>query len=269
MRPTEVESGHMTTRPPSTGSPGPPGRCLTRTGLSALLACLLSAPLGAEEIEVDLELVLAVDTSGSVDDAEYALQLSGIANAFRDPEVVAAIASGPLGRIGVNVSFWAESQLPKQSLDWLVIADAADAAAFAATLDALPRATPVGGTGIGQGVIYSVRIMEDNNLKGTRRVIDVSGDGRETPFRYFSVPPEQARAYAAARGVTVNGLAILTDEPDLERYYRESVIVGPGAFAVAAEDFEAFAEAMRRKLIREITYRPSVSRLPPEQRPAD
>jgi len=221
----------------------------------------------AAETDVDLELVLAVDTSGSVDDREYALQIKGIASAFRDPEVIDAIAAGPLGRIAVNVSFWAESQLPKQSLAWVVIANADDATAFAATLDSLPRATPAGGTGIGQGVIYSVRIMEDNALNGTRRVIDVSGDGRETPFRYFSVPPEQARAYAAVRGVTVNGLAILADEPDLERYYRDSVIVGPGAFTLAADDFEVFAEAIRRKLIREITFRPSVSYLPPEQSP--
>jgi hypothetical protein len=236
------------------------------------VACLAPVPSAAQaagqaaETDVDLELVLAVDTSGSVDDREYALQISGIANAFRDPAVLDAIAAGPLGRIAVTVSFWAESQLPKQSLSWLVIAAPADAAAFAASLDSLPRAVPAGGTGIGQGVIYSVRIMEDNGLNGARRVIDVSGDGRETPFRYFSVPPEQARAYAAARGVTVNGLAILAEQPDLERYYRESVIVGPGAFALAADDFEAFAEAMRRKLIREITYRPSVSRLPPDWR---
>jgi len=208
--------------------------------------------------------VLAVDTSGSVDEEEYALQVTGIAEAFRDPEVIAAIAAGPLGRIAVNVAFWAESQLPKQSLAWQVIADTADAAAFADTLASLPRAAPVGGTGIGRGVIYSVRLLQENDISGTRRVIDVSGDGRETPFRYFSVPPEQARAYAAAHGVTVNGLAILADEPDLERYYRESVIVGPGAFTLAADDFQDFADAMRRKLIREITFRPSLSRLPPE-----
>lgn len=232
------------------------------TTLAALLAVPAPGSRAASDVDVDLELVLAVDTSGSVDDGEYALQISGIAQAFRDPEVVAAIAAGPLGRIAVTVSFWAESQLPKQSLAWLIIADAADAAAFAARLESLPRAAPVGGTGIGRGVIYSVRLMQDNGLNGLRRVIDVSGDGRETPFRYFSVPPEQARAYAAANGVTVNGLAILADEPDLERYYRESVIVGPGAFTLAADDFAAFAEAMRRKLIREITYRPSLSRLP-------
>jgi len=256
----------MRTLPDRMRWPCPPRRWLTGGVLWALLAVLQPIPLAAEEIDVDLELVLAVDTSGSVDDREYALQISGIANAFRDPEVLDAIAAGPLGRIAVTVSFWAESELPKQSLAWQVIADPAGAAAFAEQLEAMPRAAPIGGTGIGKGVIYSVQIMQDNGLNGTRRVVDVSGDGRETPFRYFSVPPEQARAYAAARGVTVNGLAILAEQPDLERYYRESVIVGPGAFALAADDFEAFAEAMRRKLIREITYRPSVSRLPSEQR---
>lgn len=221
-----------------------------------------TAPAAAAEIDVDLELVLAVDTSGSVDEDEYALQISGIAEAFRDPEVQGAIAAGPRGRIAVTVAFWAESQLPKQSLDWQVIVDGADAEGFAAHLQSLPRATPVGGTGIGRGVIYAVRLMQDNGLKGTRRVIDVSGDGRETPSRYFSVPPQQARAFAAAHGVTVNGLAILADDPHLERYYRDFVIVGPGAFTLAADGFEAFAEAMRRKLLREIAYRPSVSQLP-------
>jgi hypothetical protein len=233
--------------------------------LSLLAGLAPAAPSRAAEVNVDLELVLAVDTSGSVDDDEYALQISGIAGAFRDPEVLGAIAAGPLGRIAVTVAFWAESQLPKQSLDWRIIAGAVDAAGFAEHLESLPRAAPVGGTGIGRGVIYSVRIMQDNGLKGTRQVIDVSGDGRETAFRYFSVPPQQARAYAAAHGVTVNGLAILADDPDLERYYRDSVIVGPGAFTLAAESFEAFAEAMHRKLIREITYRPSVSRLRSKQ----
>ncbi len=250
--------------PPQAGFLRPLRRLLTGATLSALLVFPLPVSLGAAQTNVDLELVLAVDASGSVDDDEYTLQISGIANAFRDLEVLDAIAAGPLGRIAVTVSFWAESQLPKQSLTWLVIADAADAEFFAEQLESMPRAVPVGGTGIGRGVIYSVRIMQDNGMNGTRRVIDVSGDGRETPFRYFSVPPQQARAYAAAHGVTVNGLAILADDPDLERYYREAVIVGPGAFALAADDFEAFAEAMRRKLIREITYRPSVSRLPPE-----
>ena len=136
--------------------------------LAAVAALALApSPVGAE-IDVDLELVLAVDTSGSVDDDEYALQISGIAEAFRDPEVLGAIAAGSLGRIAVTVAFWAESQLPKQSLDWQVIANTTDAEGFAKHLQSLPRATPVGGTGIGRGVIYSVWTMKDNGLKGTR-----------------------------------------------------------------------------------------------------
>lgn len=254
----------MRPAPRSPSAPCPARRRWTAAALAALLAALTAVSLAAAETDVDLELVLAVDTSGSVDDAEYALQISGIADAFRDREVLEAIAAGPLGRIAVTVAFWAESRLPKQSLAWLVVADAADAEAFARRLEALARAEPRGGTGIGRGVIYAVRLMEDNGLNGTRRVVDVSGDGRETPFRYFTVPPEQARAYAAARGVTVNGLAILADDPNLERYYREAVIVGAGAFTLAADDFDDFAEALRRKLLREITFRPSVSRLAPE-----
>lgn len=225
--------------------------------------------LAAAQSEADLELVLAVDVSGSVDESEYGLQMSGIAAAFRDPEVIEAIAAGPIGRIAVSVVFWAESAYPKHSMPWTLIEDAAGAKAFALHLESRPRSIAGGGTGIGRGVMYAVDLIESNAILSPRRVVDVSGDGRETPFRYYSVPPSQARAYALARGVSINGLAILTDEPDLESYYREEVIGGGEAFAMAADGFEDFAEAMRLKLIREIEYRPRVSGLAPGLRGSD
>jgi hypothetical protein len=234
--------------------------------LFALAAYCLAAALpslATAQSEADLELVLAVDVSGSVDETEYSLQITGIAAAFRDPEVLEAIATGSVGRIAVSVVFWAESAYPKHSMPWTLIGDATGAEAFAQRLESRPRSIPGGGTGIGRGVMYAVDLIESDAILSPRRVVDVSGDGRETPHRYRSVPPRQARAYALARGVTINGLAILTDEPDLESYYREEVIGGGEAFAMAANGFEDFAEAMRLKLIREIEYRPRVSSLAP------
>jgi hypothetical protein len=230
-----------------------------------LLLCLAVAPwAGARaETEVDLELVLAVDSSGSVDAAEFALQVSGIAAAFRDPEVLKAIASGPHGRIAVTVAFWAETDQPKDAMAWAVIDGPAGAADFARRVEHRPRSIPGGGTGIGRGVLFAVRLIEGNAFSAARRVIDVSGDGRESAFHDYSVPSDQARFYALARGVSINGLAILSDDPDLEDYYERRVIAGPDSFALAAGSFADFAEAMRRKLIREIEYRPAVSRLPP------
>lgn len=231
--------------------------------LSALcLTAAMQAPAAAET-EVDLELVLAVDVSGSVDAAEYGLQMSGIAAGLRDPEVLAAIAKGARGRIAVTVAFWAESDQPKDALPWAVIDGPAAAGAFAGKVEGYARTIPGGGTGIGRGVVYAVRLIQANGITSQRRVVDVSGDGRESVARYFSVPATQARSYAAARGVTVNGLAILSDDPELEAWYRDHVITGPDAFTLAAADFEDFAEAMRRKLIREIESRPKVSHLAP------
>jgi hypothetical protein len=238
-------------------------------GLAAYGLAAALPSLAAAQSEADLELVLAVDVSGSVDETEYGLQMSGIAAAFRDPEVHAAIAAGPVGRIAVSVVFWAESAYPKHSLPWTLIGDAAGAEVFAQRLERRPRSIPGGGTGLGRGVMHAVDLIEGNAILSPRRVVDVSGDGRETPHRYRSVPPSQARAYALARGVSINGLAILTDEPDLESYYRAEVIGGGEAFAMAANGFEDFAEAMRLKLIREIEYRPRLSGLDPGLRGSD
>jgi hypothetical protein len=219
------------------------------------------------QTKVDLQLVLAVDASGSVDEAEYALQMSGIAAAFRDPQVLAAIAKGYHGRIAVALVTWAESAEPKDASPWHVVADPAGAERFARLAERFPRRV-IGGTGIGRALFFSMRLIEASGFKSTRRVVDLSGDGTETPTRYFSVDAPQAKARARASGITINGLAILTDEPELEAYYRNRVISGPGAFAMAAASYGAIAEALRRKLIREIEYRPDVSRLLPRAAPA-
>jgi len=228
----------------------------------ALLFTLFLLPLTvsrAEQIPVDLELVLAVDASGSVDQQEFALQMQGLAAALRDPEVVAAIERGPLGRIAVALVIWAEHNRPKDSSAWALIQDSASAERFAATVAAFPRRVGNGATGIGKAIVYSGRLMQKNAYSAERWVVDVSGDGRETPADDFTVLLPAARAFAKAAGITVNGLAILNEDPALDDYYRRNVITGFAAFGETAADYESFAEAMRRKLIREIEGLPPLS----------
>ena len=229
-----------------------------------IVFAVLAGAVARAQTPVDLELILAVDASGSVDPREYALQMSGIAAAFRDDEVIAAIQSGPLARIGVAVVIWSESRRPKDLIPWQVVSDRASAATFAHTVETHPRNIPDGGTGIGRAVLYAISQFDRNALTSERQVIDVSGDGRETTFREFSVPPAQARSRAISRGITVNGLAILTDDSELTEYYRREVVGGTDAFAMSAASYDDFAVAMRRKLIREIDYRPIISRLSPQ-----
>jgi hypothetical protein len=222
--------------------------------LLILILLLLPSHASSEEIAVDLELVMAVDASGSVDAEEYALQMQGIAAAFRDPEVLAAIRSGPLGRIAASVVIWSESTRDKEALPWRILSDGAEAEAFARQVETTPRRITVGGTGIGMALL-----IQNNGIAGKRRVIDLSGDGQETPPRDYTIDLQQGRYIAQAAGVTVNGLAILAEEPELDRYYRRKLITGPGAFVMATGDYRDFAAAMRRKLIREIEYRPVIS----------
>ena len=224
--------------------------------------------LGQAELPVDLELILAVDASGSVDDREFALQLGGIAAAFRDPEVLAAIGDGYHRRIGVALMTWAETGYPKDISAWQVVSDTESAAAFAQGVESYPRRV-AGGTGIGRAILFAVDRFGLNGLASSRKVIDLSGDGRETTFRDYGVGPAQARMRARARGVAINALAILNEDPDLEAYYRERVIHGPGAFTMAVADYSGFAAAMRRKLIREIRHRPDVSEAPIVRREAN
>ena len=226
----------------------------------AVLYCLASLPgdLRAEGLPVDLTLVLAVDASGSVDDGEFALQLAGIAAGFRDPKVRDAIKSGPEGCIAVMLLVWADHQAPKDRTDWFAICLEEDAEAFARVVETFPRKQN-GATGIGEGIASALRAIDTSGYQARRKVVDVSGDGRETAAREFVVLLPQARAMAFALGVTINGLAITNEDPSLLSYFIDRVRTGDGSFALAATDYEAFAEAMRRKLLREIQYRPSIS----------
>jgi hypothetical protein len=212
----------------------------------------------AEGAAADLELVLAVDASGSVDDQEFALQMRGIAAGFRDPKVREAIRSGAHGRIAVNLIVWADHQVPKDTSGWFLLAGDADAEAFARLAENFPRRQN-GATGIGEGVAAAVRAIASNGIEGARKTIDVSGDGQETPPREFVVLMPQARVMALSSGIVINGLAIINEDPALLDYYRDEVRAGAGSFIMEAADYTDFAQAMRRKLIREIEYRPKVS----------
>jgi len=208
------------------------------------------------QIAVDLELVLAVDVSLSVDAEEGRLQRQGYVEAFLDPLVVEAILAGILGRIAVTYFEWANATHTQVIVDWTLIDSPAGAARFAAAL-AQRRPGPARYTSISGAIDFGTRLFENNGFEGTRQVIDISGDGPNN----WGDPVTRARDRAVAQGVTINGLPILDlgsgpfaryNIADLDLYYRDCVIGGPAAFIVVAEDFTAFASAIRRKLILEI-----------------
>ncbi len=213
------------------------------------LVFLFSVPVRAQGTPVDLELVLAVDSSSSVTAEEFDLQMQGIANAFRHSAVVAAIeAAGDLG-IAVALVQWSDNRRQFLAIDWMHLTDAESAEAFAEEIDATPRFVIGGGTAIGGAMSFSTRLIDRNDYAGRRKVIDISGDGRANQGNQ----PEDERDKAVAAGFTINGLAILNEDFLVDRYYLYNVIGGTGAFLVTAEDFQDFQEAILRKLIQEIS----------------
>lgn len=221
----------------------------------ALVFTIASEVVRAQGPAVDLEIVLAVDASGSVDEDEWRLQMDGIAGALRDPAVQAAILGGPSGAIAAAIVVWADATVPKQESDWAVLDSPAAIEGFARTVERMPRKV-VGGTGLGDGLAVALDMIRYNGIEAPRQVVDVSGDGKETPPRdEIAILIGQARGIAQQRGVTVNGLAILADEPELDRWYRNNVIAGPSSFVMTATDYRDFARAMREKLLREIEVR--------------
>ncbi|HEY7491814.1 MAG TPA: DUF1194 domain-containing protein [Candidatus Tectomicrobia bacterium] len=212
-----------------------------------LLAFSLCMPVFAQTA-VDLQLVLAVDASGSVDQRRFELQMQGYVAAFRDPRVLSAIQSGAMQAIAVTMVQWTGPALQSQTLPWTLINDATTAQAFAAAIAATPRRLFSGGTSISGVIDYAVPLMLESPFKGTRRVIDISGDGSNNRGR----PAASARDAAVRAGISINGLPILALEPGLDHYFADHVIGGPGAFVIAAESYETFADAILKKLIREM-----------------
>lgn len=226
----------------------------------AAVAGVLIGPVAAAGQDagtpVDLELVLAVDISGSIDPVEAELQRQGYVAALSHPRVIEAIELGPVGRIAVTYVDWANEHHHETRVEWTTVSDAKSAEAIAATLAEAPLATGRW-TSISGAIDFAADLFAGNGYEGTRQVIDVSGDGYNNRGR----PVTDARDDAVAAGITINGLPIVNERTnpwggpparDLDIYYEDHVIGGPGAFIVVAESFDDFASAVLSKLILEI-----------------
>lgn len=205
---------------------------------------------------VDLELVLAVDVSSSIDEVEARRQRDGHVAALADPEVIAAIQGGGYGRIAIMYLEWADGDFQRVVAPWTVIETEADARRFAASLAVAPF---ISGrrTAIGAAIDSSVELMDTNAYEGMRRVVDISGDGPQNSGPSLA----EARANADERRITINGLPIISARQnpfrpsvriDVAAYFENEVIAGPGAFISPSNEHDDFVHALRKKLIIEI-----------------
>lgn len=202
-----------------------------------------------DDVTLDLQLILAVDVSGSVDRERFNLQKQGYIDAFRHQNVIHAIKSGPRQAIAVTMFQWTGSDAQADVCPWMMVRDAASAHEVAAAIEEVPRRIHGGGTSISGAIDYGARRFALCPQKAERMVIDVSGDGSNNAGRKMTI----VRDEAIARGITINGLPILAIEPNLDEHYRDEVIGGPGAFLISAKDFTQFAEAIVKKLVTEIS----------------
>jgi len=200
------------------------------------------------QTEVAIALVLAVDVSGSVSNERFELQKQGYAAAFSSRQVLNTIRSLVTQSIAVVMMQWTGPALHAVAVDWTLIKDEASADGFAGAIAAAPRQLFGGGTSISGAIDYSRVLLALSPFKGARRIIDISGDGANNRGR----PVTAARDEAVQDGIGVNGLPILALEPDLDRYYYDNVIGGPGAFMIPAANYDAFADAILKKLITEM-----------------
>ena len=218
----------------------------------------LSALVRAEE-QVDVELVLAVDVSWSMNEREREIQRRGYAEALRSPQVVKAITGGIHGRIAVAYVEWAGWNSQSIVMDWTIIASEADAVAASQRLLNLPSSA-MRRTSISGAIVTAQRMIETNDIVSLRRVIDISGDGPNNAGERVLV----ARQRAVSSGIVINGLPLMPREgrgstfsiPDLDRYYANCVIGGPASFVIPVLRWEEFGEAVRRKLVLELANGP-------------
>jgi hypothetical protein len=216
--------------------------------LAALLLWAVTAAPAREEIAVDVALVLAVDVSLSIDAEEFALQRAGYAAAFRNERVVAAITSGSARAVAVTYLQWSGAREQQQVIGWRLITDRTSAARFADELAASARVVASGSTSLSGAIEAAGQLLVQSGYAAERRIIDISGDGSNNSGKL----PNFARDEAVAGGITINGLAILKNEPFLDTYYATNVVGGRGAFVMTGRDFDDFAEAILAKLIREV-----------------
>jgi hypothetical protein len=227
----------------------------------ALLALLLAGPSHAAE-PVDVALVLLSDVSRSVDDREFRLEKQGYAAALQDKRVLDAIAGGPAGAIAIAYVEFAGAEEVSTVLDWRIVRTVTDAQVLANEIEKAPRSA-WGRTSISAGIDHSVSLLSEISVEPMRRVIDVAGDGTNNGGRDV----QAARDDALAKGITINGLAIINDNPanlayahvqppgGLPAWYQTNVTGGPGSFVLEVHSFQAFKDAMVRKLLSEIAAR--------------
>ena len=219
-----------------------------------LVLALSAPPATAQGTEVDVALVLAVDVSLSMDPEEQRVQREGYVAAFRSEVVQGAVRQGLVGRIAVTYVEWAGINSQFVVVPWTVIATPAEAEGFADRLARVPPQRAIW-TSITGALDFSLGLLREAGFEATRRVIDISGDGPNNQGRAIT----RARDDAVAAGVVVNGLPLMIHEPtgaydipDLDAYYRDCVIGGPGAFMVPVREAAEFAKAIRTKIVREV-----------------
>ena len=220
--------------------------------LQLVLLALALFPTGPARAEgatpFAIELVLALDSSASVDRREFQLQLDGLALAFRDPDVLQQIETlKPLGA-AIAVIQWGGPGETRIVIPFTHVETARDAKALGFRIGLIRRWMRASSTSIATGLADAQALLDGNDFDGHRRVIDVSGDGPDNS----GVDMDAARARAAAAGITVNGLPIMADDPALADYYEERVIVGANSFIEPARDFEDYVRAIKEKLLREL-----------------
>jgi uncharacterized protein DUF1194 len=212
-----------------------------------LVACIRS-DTSAQDHDVDLALVLAIDCSFSVDANEFRLQMEGLGRAFMDREVQEAIRKGPAGRIAVTAIQWSDEANQMVIVPWTEISNPDQAEALGAILARMPRRLAEGGTSISSALLYASALFA-SAPSADRRVIDVSSDGRNN----IGPPVNAIRDRLVAHGITINALTILNEWPTLDQYFERQVVGGQAHFVIPANDYVAYAEAIHRKLVREIT----------------
>ncbi len=238
-------------------------------------ALALTHPVNAQdtaapEVDVDLELVLAVDISRSMSVNELEIQRRGYAEALSSPDVVDAITRGINGQIAIAYIEWAGRHTQRVIVDWVLIGNLEDAQALAATLTAKFE-SGMRMTSISRALTFSAALFEDNGYRGLRRIIDISGDGPNND----GPPVLPARQAVIDQGIVINGLPLMTREgkgsywdlKDLDQYYLHCVVGGPGAFVVPVYEWDFFPQAVRRKLVLELAM-PVLPALPPRIVPA-
>lgn len=239
-----------------------PGKlAVTGALLMAWMALWGGSPATAQT-PVSIELVLAVDTSLSVNNEEYSLQMRGISQAFRSPDIIDLI--GLYDGVAVSLIQWGGWTSEKHTVPWQVLKSKASVLAFARQVEQTKRENVGYFTAIGTAISAAMTSIIDNEYAGRLRKIDVSGDG----VNNAGPTPQSTKAIAEALGISVNGLAIRTDLPILDQYYREHVIAGPGAFVITADSYRDFARAMHKKLKRELQVPVSHQGAPAEPRQA-